>query len=192
MLAALNPKSKALTKMARRHSRSSSGGSPDGTEKESRRDDETVPSGSQEKGTGTGTIREGANAPSSAAPGGGVGRRPGKAEPTHGELEGFERWWAAYPLKKARKPALAAFVKVLREKAVDLETLMRGAQAYAGERAGKDPGKTAHGATWLNNERWKDEVPPLALAPPGPGRRAPMQGFSAVDHAISMIASGEH
>lgn len=65
MLTAINPKSKALQKVARRKSRNQTDGSPGGKPKSSRRDAKRVPSGSQEKGTGTGVEDEGSINPSS-------------------------------------------------------------------------------------------------------------------------------
>lgn len=52
MLRALNPKSKALTKIERRRSRPLPGATPDGTPEPSRRDNENIPTGSQEEGEG--------------------------------------------------------------------------------------------------------------------------------------------
>ncbi len=67
MLAAINPKSKALAKVARRKSRSPAISSPTGKRRVSRRDTNAVPSGSLGTGTGTGTRveDEGLTAPSS-------------------------------------------------------------------------------------------------------------------------------
>jgi hypothetical protein len=53
LLAALNPKSRALAKKPPKAPDSN----PDGKEKESRRDEKIVPSGSQETGTGTGNLK---------------------------------------------------------------------------------------------------------------------------------------
>ncbi len=55
MLTSINPKSKALAKVARRKSRAPSISTPEDKPTESHRDADTVPLGSQEKGTGTGT-----------------------------------------------------------------------------------------------------------------------------------------
>jgi hypothetical protein len=53
LLAALNPESRAIQKAKRRHSQRDAGGNPGGNGNPSRRDKETVPSGSQETGTET-------------------------------------------------------------------------------------------------------------------------------------------
>lgn len=71
----------------------------------------------------------------------------------------FAEWWAVYPLHKGRKHALKAYVAV-RKKGAEHAELLRGAQSYAGERAGKDPTFTKYGATWLNGEHWTDEPTP--------------------------------
>jgi hypothetical protein len=62
LLAAIAPHSKSIQKARRRHSKPDAGG----TGKQSRRDDETIPTGSQGtgEGTGTGIIREGSDDPS--------------------------------------------------------------------------------------------------------------------------------
>lgn len=69
--------------------------------------------------------------------------------PTEGEIAEFEAWWLLYPLKKGKQAALGAFVRVRRDGLASIELLTERGQAYAGERAGKDPRFTAHGATWL-------------------------------------------
>ena len=78
-------------------------------------------------------------------------------EPEGAIDEAFKAWWVVYPRHVARKAALTAFTNAVRDKRATIEQLIDGARAYAGERAGKDPTKTAHGATWLNGDRWQDE-----------------------------------
>jgi phage replication O-like protein O len=74
-----------------------------------------------------------------------------KAEPA-----GFAEFYQAYPKKKGRKEALAAFAK-LNPDADLLAQIMAGVAM-----AKKDPqwrrGVIPHPATFLNNERWTDEV----------------------------------
>lgn len=81
-----------------------------------------------------------------------------KREPTPDEIEAFEAFWAAYPLKKGRKPALDTFVGVLRSGKATADRLNDGARAYAAERAGQDPTKTKYAQGWLTDERWTDET----------------------------------
>lgn len=70
--------------------------------------------------------------------------------------EPFDQFWAAYPLKKSKKDARKAFAKVK----APLDTLLA-----ALERQKKTPAWTKDGgryipyaSTWLNGERWEDEV----------------------------------
>lgn len=83
----------------------------------------------------------------------------------------FDLFWAAYPLKKSKKDARKAFAKVK----TPLDMLLA-----ALERQKKTPDWTKDGgryipyaSTWLNGERWEDEiqVAPGAAAPP------PMEGM---------------
>lgn len=70
--------------------------------------------------------------------------------------EPFDLFWSAYPLKKSKKDARKAFAKVK----APLDTLLA-----ALERQKKTPAWTKDGgryipyaSTWLNGERWEDEV----------------------------------
>jgi hypothetical protein len=87
-------------------------------------------------------------------------------KPTRDELQAFDTFWAAYPIKIGRKPALTKFVRVLRTGAATPEQLRDGATTYARERAGEDPSKTKHAEGWLRDERWLDEAASARL----PGR----------------------
>lgn len=78
------------------------------------------------------------------------------------DLEGFEIWYRAYPRHEARGNAERAYRKAL--KLSDSPTLLLGAQRYARECRGKEPGFIAHPATWLNGQRWLDEAPLLLTA----------------------------
>jgi hypothetical protein len=70
----------------------------------------------------------------------------------------FDRFWAAYPRKKAKEAARKAFAKAV-ETGTAVETLIAGAQRYAVERNGENPKYTKHPATWLNGGCWEDETP---------------------------------
>lgn len=78
----------------------------------------------------------------------------------------FETFWATYPRKIAKAKARAAWAKVLKK--IDAQTVIDGAAKYAASRIGADVQYTAHPATWLNGERWTDDV--VQAAPP-PGER---------------------
>jgi len=68
----------------------------------------------------------------------------------------FDEFWKIYPRHHARVTAEKAFVKALRK--ASFEEICAGAQRYRDDPNRLDD-KTAHGSTWLNQERWDD--PPL-------------------------------
>ncbi len=96
-------------------------------------------------------------------------------------IAAFEEWWQAYPRKVARPVAAKAYDRAC-TKASAAELLI-GARAYAAARAGQDPRYTAHPATWLNGERWRDE-PERA----GPQHRGAAQ---AVHDALDQLERGD-
>lgn len=67
----------------------------------------------------------------------------------------FAEFYAAFPRHAAKAAALKAYLKARTK--TDAGSLLAGARRYAAERANEDPKFTAHPATWLNAERWKDE-----------------------------------
>jgi hypothetical protein len=77
----------------------------------------------------------------------------------------FEVWWSEYWLRKARKQALAAFKKHVRNEA-RFQTVMAATRAQRAEMLAREPRHRPYGATWLNAERWNDEthVPPQETA----------------------------
>jgi hypothetical protein len=70
--------------------------------------------------------------------------------------ERFEEFWAAYPRRSDRGHARTAYAKALSK--TDAETLILGAKKYAAHVDGKDPKYVALPTTWLNGERWSDEL----------------------------------
>ena len=69
----------------------------------------------------------------------------------------FKEFWSLYPRKVAKANAEKAFKKkCVNEKAYT--DIMRGLKNYITACKGKDPQYIAHPATWLNGERWNDEV----------------------------------
>ena len=107
-----------------------------------------------------------------------------------GEPAGFAGFWAAYPRKQARPKAAAAFGKhkftpeQLREVLAALEEH---------KRRWDDPRFIPMAATWLNQERWKDELPEPGTVIPiqaarGSSRRAETE--EALE-AFLRIANGE-
>ena len=75
----------------------------------------------------------------------------------------FDLFWAAYPKKKAKQDAMAAFAKV----SVPVQVLL---DAIAVQQRSEDWMKSngqfiPYPATWLNGKRWEDQLEPDATAP---------------------------
>jgi hypothetical protein len=69
----------------------------------------------------------------------------------------WDEFWKIYPLKVGKGAALKAFEKAV--KRATPEEIIAGAQRYAKD-PNRDPGYTAHAATWLNADRWGDSLLP--------------------------------
>ena len=69
----------------------------------------------------------------------------------------FSEFWNLYPRKVAKANAEKAFKKKCSCEA-DYRSIMRGLQNYVKACKGRDPQYIAHPATWINGERWNDEV----------------------------------
>lgn len=67
----------------------------------------------------------------------------------------FERFWEIYPRRDGKKKALAAFEKAL--KTTSIEVILEGVTRYIAFLKTTTQ-QTAMPATWLNGERWNDEV----------------------------------
>jgi hypothetical protein len=81
--------------------------------------------------------------------------------------EDFERWYSAYPRRRAPRAALMAY-KQARSRGATAEMLLDGATRYAAQRSSQDQQFTKYPATWLNGDCWLDEpeiqsadVPPV-------------------------------
>lgn len=98
-------------------------------------------------------------------PGPGPGPGPATARAREGDLEAdFSEWYGRYPRKVARGAAVRAY-RTARKK-VDHATLMAGLERYI---AGKPPDISwCYPATWLNGERWSDELAGTDPAGPPP------------------------
>lgn len=70
----------------------------------------------------------------------------------------FDEFWKAYPNRVAKGAAVRAFKSALNK--CDADTIIAAAAQYASDPK-RDPEFTAHAATWLNGERWLDEVEPV-------------------------------
>lgn len=73
--------------------------------------------------------------------------------------EAFDRFWNTYP-RKVKKPAAIKSFKAAIKKS-DAEQIIRGAKAYADlcRKNGTEQNYIAHPSSWLNQERWNDEMP---------------------------------
>jgi hypothetical protein len=80
---------------------------------------------------------------------------------TAAEPEGFAEWYAAFPRHEARVKAAAAYRAALRKRGVTVEVLLDGAHRYARlvETECRDRSKILLPPSWLNGERWNDELP---------------------------------
>lgn len=76
----------------------------------------------------------------------------------------FEEFWAAYPRREKRADARRAWDKAIKK--VGVATVMAGVARYVRHLAWWHPDSldrnkhTAHPSSWLNGERWNDELPP--------------------------------
>ena len=69
----------------------------------------------------------------------------------------FVEWWNLYWLHKARKNAEKAFRKKVNDEPTFAD-VMSATKAQRQEMLSREPDRRPHGATWLNGERWKDEL----------------------------------
>jgi hypothetical protein len=69
----------------------------------------------------------------------------------------FEQWWTIYWRKRDKKKAWQAFRKHVRTLA-RFEQVMKATAAQRPEMLNKEEQYMPHGATWLNAERWDDEI----------------------------------
>lgn len=81
-------------------------------------------------------------------------------------INGFERFWSAYPKKTAKQNALKVWVKLKPDDELIQHILSSLEQQKRSVQWTKDNGQyIPYPATWLNGRRWEDE-PPLAAATP--------------------------
>lgn len=110
----------------------------------------------------------------------GAGKVPSAAPPTDTLLDvptPFERFYAAYPLKKERADAEKAFDKALKRPGVTAEQVIGGAERYRDD-PGRKPEFTKHPATWLNKGCWDDEPTPVQTS----GRREVYRNSNDPNH----------
>lgn len=71
--------------------------------------------------------------------------------------QGFEKFWELYPRKIAKGAARRAWFKAT--KTSDMEAILEGVSRYAHTHTDETKQYTPYPATWLNSERWLDEIP---------------------------------
>ena len=94
-------------------------------------------------------------------------------ESTGGAVEQFETFWRVYPSRgchaNPKKPAQRSFSAAIK-RGVDPADIFAGAEAYAAlaRAVFRDPRFIPQAVTWLNQERWSDQLQPAAAEPPWP------------------------
>ena len=71
---------------------------------------------------------------------------------------GFDELWKIWPRKLDKGHARLAYMRARGK--VGHGELIKAALAYVASREGEDKKYTPYLATWLNGERWSDELPP--------------------------------
>lgn len=103
----------------------------------------------------------------------------------------FDQWWAVYPRKMAKVAARKAWTKVpaaLAKSELTLADLMDRTRAFADHVVDKDQEHIAHPATWLNGERWNDELPDRSQTDGKP--RTTDRGAAQHDARIANMLAG--
>lgn len=78
----------------------------------------------------------------------------------------FEEFWRIYPRRIAKANAKKSWDRAVEKMKLDPEAILKGAERYRRDTAGKEEQYIAHAATWLNQQRWLDEpVEKVELAP---------------------------
>jgi DNA-binding transcriptional MocR family regulator len=103
-------------------------------------------------------------------PGGGAGAAPRTShssepvkepKPTviRDQLDGFDKFWKLYPKKKSRKDAAKAWAKLAPNDELQQTLIAALGNHCLSEDWAKDGGRyVPNAATWLNGERWHDEL----------------------------------
>jgi DNA replication protein DnaC len=75
--------------------------------------------------------------------------------------EQFEAFWRLYPRKVAKAAARKAWLRLVKDtKLADYVVLALRKQINAQEWLSKDVQFIPHATTWINQQRWEDEVVP--------------------------------
>ncbi|AJO76477.1 helix-turn-helix domain-containing protein [Pseudomonas sp. MRSN 12121] len=82
-------------------------------------------------------------------------------------VDGFDQFWKLYPKKKGRKDAAKAWAKLKPNEELRQTLITALGQHSVSEDWTKDRGRyVPNAATWLNGERWTDELLPASGAKP--------------------------
>jgi len=119
----------------------------------------------------------------------GTNTRPARARTTlnRTEVEAFERFWAAYPRREAKRDAQKAWKAATTR--TNPATILAGAERYRdyGPRQRAEPKYTKLPATWLNRDCWEDQ---LATDRPAVPDRRPSATDRAVAEAMTIDLDG--
>lgn len=96
---------------------------------------------------------------------------------------GFDAWWAAYPNKVGKRDARAAYDRAMRRGANPAALLeaVASQQSWARWLEGYVPNP----ATWLNQDRWDDEPPPVAQPRAAPQRESNGERMARVGQRLA-------
>lgn len=72
------------------------------------------------------------------------------------ETPTFDQFWQIYPRKIAKGHARLAFARALKK--TDADTIMQAASKFAESVEYKEKQYIPHPTTWLNGERWEDDI----------------------------------
>jgi hypothetical protein len=75
----------------------------------------------------------------------------------------FAMWWAEYWHKRSKKAAWGAFRKHVKTEE-RFQVVLGAIRAQKPEMLEREPAKRPYASTWLNGERWEDELQPPASA----------------------------
>ncbi|MDI3399641.1 helix-turn-helix domain-containing protein [Pseudomonas sp. V88_4] len=100
-------------------------------------------------------------------------------------MEGFDQFWKLYPKKKSRKDAAKAWAKLKPNEELRQTLITALGSHYISEDWTKDGGRyIPNAATWLNGERWHDELKPA------PGKSSAFTNLPI--HTPDMYQGGEN
>jgi predicted transcriptional regulator len=69
----------------------------------------------------------------------------------------FEKFWEQYPRKVGKKKAEQVFIKLNPDEEL-LDTILVALEKHKAQKSWQDTQYIPHATTWLNQERWNDEV----------------------------------